>query len=40
MQPTEAQRLAAFITKVARPATPELQREYDHWMKRLNGARS
>ena len=37
---TEAAKLLAFMVRTCRPATPELQREFDHWVKRLTGPRS
>lgn len=40
LPPTEAAKLAAFLVRVARPRTPDEQRECEHWVKRLEGKRS
>ena len=40
LAPTEAAKLAAFLTHVARPKTREDEAQVLHWVRRLEGKRS
>ena len=40
MSQGEAEKLARFIERVARPRTPDEVAECEHWLKRLQGPRS
>jgi len=37
---SEADKLLAFMRRTCRPRTPDEIHEFDHWAKRLQGAKS
>jgi hypothetical protein len=40
LQDTEAAKLAAFLVRVGRPQSPADMAEMEHWVHRLQGAKS